>query len=1251
MTSATTKSSPSVDRTTEIERILQQRVMVMDGSWGVMLQSLGLDETAYRGHRFAQHERDIRGCIDALVLTQPALIERTQRQYLDAGADILSTNTFTATRFGLAEFGLEEHVYEINRDAARLSREVADEYSERDPERPRFVAGSVGPTNKTLSISPDVNDPAYRDVTFDELSDAYSEAVHGLLDGGVHILLVETVFDTLNAKAALYAIESVFEQRGTRVPVIVSFTAVDLSGRNLSGQTAEAFYASVTHVPLLAVGINCSLGSDQIRPFLAALGDVSSHFLSCYPNAGLPNEFGEYDESAEHIAANLREYVESGLANIVGSCCGSRPEHTRAIADAVAGLAPRQRPQHNTNTLLSGIEALEIREDSNFINIGERANVTGSARFRRLIRRGQYEDAVAVARQQVEDGAQILDVNMDEGMLDSEAAMERYLKLLSSEPDISRVPIMVDSSRFSVIEAGLRCLQGKGIVNSISLKEGEEEFVRQARIVRRYGAAVIVMAFDEHGQADTVERKVGICERSYRILTEQVGFESQDVIFDPNIFAVATGIEEHNDYAVAFMEAAAELKRKFPLSHVSGGVSNVSFSFRGNDAVREAIHSVFLYHAIKTGMDMGIVNSGQLQVYNEIEPGLRGAVEDVVLNRRPDATERLLTIADSVQGTQRERKEDDAWRSLPVNERLRHALVNGIDSHVELDVEEARLASERALHVIEGPLMDGMNVVGDLFGSGQMFLPQVVKSARVMKKAVARLEPYIEAEQGDGEARRSNGKVVMATVKGDVHDIGKNIVGVVMRCNNYEVIDLGVMAPFQTILDTAREQEADVIGLSGLITPSLDEMVTVAREMSRQNFQIPLLIGGATTSVAHTAVRIEPEYDNGVIHVRDASRSVTVMSNLLGANSQALIEDTRKRYAKVREDRASRSRRTRMLPIKQARAHRETFDWAESVQQAPRFTGLRIFDDYPLEDLINRIDWTPFFLTWELRGTYPAILDDPTYGREARTLFRDAQNLLGKMIDQKALRARAVIGFWPAGAVDDDVRVYAPSSGTSGHAAGEDETIATLHFLRQQADKSRARANLPRDNFCLADFIAPRDTGVRDHIGAFVVTAGIGSDEYAGALEAAHDDYGAIMTKAIADRLAEAFAERMHERVRREFWGYAPDEDLSNDSLVKEEYQGIRPAPGYPACPDHTEKSTLWNLLDAERNTGVRLTENFAMWPTASVSGLYFSHPGSHYFGVGRVGRDQVEDYTRRKRTSVNEIERWLRPNLAYDPN
>ena len=1227
------------DHTAELESILEERVMVLDGSWGVMLQSMGLSEEQYRGERFEDHERDLKGCIDVLVLTQPETVEDTQRQYLDAGADILTTNTFTSTRFGLSEFGLESHVYEINRQAARLARNVTDEYSDRTPNKPRFVAGSIGPTNKTLSISPDVNDSGYRDVTFEEMVAAYSDAVRGLLDGGAHILLVETVFDTLNARAALYAIESIFEERVARVPVMVSFTAVDLSGRNLSGQTAEAFYASVTHAPLLSVGINCSLGSDQIRPFLVALSNSSAHFVACYPNAGLPNEFGEYDESASHMAANLGDFAASGLANIVGSCCGSRPEHTRAIADAVARITPRKRPQVNPNTVLSGLEVLEIRADSNFVNVGERANVTGSARFRRLIRSDRYEDAVSVARQQVEDGAQILDVNMDEGMLDSEAAMERYIKLLASEPDISRVPIMVDSSRFSVIESGLRCLQGKGVVNSISLKEGEDEFVRQARIVKRYGAAVIVMAFDESGQADTVQRKVEICDRSYRELTERVGFAPQDIIFDPNIFAVGTGIEEHSGYAVDFIQAARELKRRFPLSHVSGGVSNVSFSFRGNNPVREAIHSVFLYHATRAGMDMGIVNAGQLQVYEQIQPALREAAEDVVLNRRPDSTERLLEIAGNVTASSRRRETDDAWRSLPVDERLKHALVNGVDSHIESDVEEARQVSARALHVIEGPLMAGMDVVGDLFGSGRMFLPQVVKSARVMKKAVAQLVPYIEAEQEEGDAPRSQGKIVMATVKGDVHDIGKNIVGVVLGCNNYEVIDLGVMAPFHEILDTARAESADVVGLSGLITPSLDEMVTVAREMDRQEFEIPLLIGGATTSVAHTAVRIEPEYSHGVIHVKDASRAVTVMNDLTTQKSRArLLEDTRERYAGVRVDRASRSERRRLLSIEDARARRESFDWSATVAPSPTFTGIRVFDDYPLRDLLHRIDWTPFFLTWEMRGTYPSILEHPRFGREAKTLFEDAKRLLNKIVDRNALTARAVVGFYPANSVGDDVELYTDES--------RSKVLDDLYFLRQQSDKRGQRASLPKESFCLADFVAPKESGVADHVGAFVVTAGIGADEYSAALEAAHDDYGSIMVKALADRLAEAIAERMHERVRKELWGYDRDEDLDNESLVKERYQGIRPAPGYPACPDHTEKATIWRLLDAEGSTGARLTENFAMWPAATVSGLYFSHPNSHYFGVGRIGRDQVEDYARRKRMTIEEVERWLGPNL-----
>ncbi len=1244
--SHTVALAPASDRTAEIESILEKRVMVMDGSWGVMLQSFDLSESDFRGEIFADHHADLRGCMDVLAITQPDLIRQVQRQYLDAGADFLTTNTFTATQFGLTEFGLEDHVYEINLEAARLAAEVADEFSSLDPQKPRFVAGSLGPTNKTLSISPDVNDSAYREVGFDELANTYADAIRGLIDGGADILLIETVFDTLNAKSALYAIESVFEDIGHRLPIMLSFTAIDQSGRNLSGQTAEAFYASVTHVPALSIGINCSLGSEQIRPFLAELASISSHFVSCYPNAGLPNEFGEYEESADEMAANLREFAESGLANIVGSCCGSHPEHTRAIARAVADIPPRRRPTARANTLLSGIDALEIRPESNFMNVGERANVTGSARFRRLIRNGRFDDAVEIARQQVYDGAQVLDINMDHGLLDSEASMERYLKLLASEPDIARLPIMVDSSRFDIIETGLKCLQGKGIVNSISLKEGEAEFARQARIVKRFGAAVIVMAFDERGQADTAERKIEICARSYEILTKQIGFDPQDIIFDPNIFAVATGIEEHADYANAFIEAARELKRRFPHSHISGGVSNVSFSFRGNDPIREAIHSVFLYHAIRAGMDMGIVNAGQLRVYDDIEPELRDTIEDVILNRRPDATDRLLKLAETTSTTT-ERDGADAdereeiWRALPVTERLKHALVNGIDAHIEEDTEEARLDAERALHIIEGPLMDGMNIVGDLFGSGQMFLPQVVKSARVMKRAVSVLIPHIEAERLDSDERRSNGRVVVATVKGDVHDIGKNIVGVVLSCNNYEVIDLGVMAPFQRILDAAREAKADFIGLSGLITPSLDEMVTVAREMRRQSFDMPLLIGGATTSAAHTALRIEPEYEHGVIHVRDASRAVTVMGRLTAEDGgRELIEETRIRYAKMREDRKARAERAPLLTLAEARNRKETFDWAATVVPPPTFTGLRVFDDYPLEDLIDRIDWTPFFLTWELRGAYPAILKDPVYGREARNLFEDAQSLLKKMVAQKALRANAVVGLFPANSIGDDVEIYADESRT--------EKLATMRFLRQQADKSRQRANLPKQNFCLADFIAPRESGVADYIGGFVITAGIGGDEYAAALELAHDDYGSIMSKALADRLAEAFSERLHEKIRKELWAYAPNEDLSNDSMIREEYRGIRPAPGYPACPDHTQKAILWHLLDAERNTGAKLTENYAMWPTASTAGMYFAHPNSRYFGVGRIGRDQIEDYARRAGTTVAEAERWLRPNLGY---
>ena len=1241
MTTSTATTYAIEDRTSEIERILKERVMVLDGAWGVMLQDLRLTEEDARGELFSAHDREIRGCIDALSLSRPDIVVDVQRQYLDAGADILTTNTFTATRFGLSEFGLEDLVYEINREAARLARETADEYTRRHPSKARFVAGSIGPTNKTLSLSPDVNDPAHRDVDFDEMVEAYSIAARGLLDGGAHILLVETVFDTLNAKAALCAIETIFDEIGSRVPIMVCFTAVDMSGRNLSGQTPEAFYASVSHIPLLSVGINCSLGSEQIRPFLTAIASSAPHFVSCHPNAGLPNEFGEYDETAAQMARNLREFAESGLANIVGSCCGSRPEHTRAIAEAVAGLPPRRRAEARDNTVLSGLETLEIRANSNFINIGERANVAGSARFRRLIRGGKYEEAVSIARQQVENGAQILDINMDEGLLDSEVAMRRYLNLLAAEPDISSIPTMIDSSNFSVIEAGLKCLQGKGVVNSISLKEGEDEFIRQARAVGRYGAAVVVMAFDEEGQADTVERKVAICERSHKILTRQVGFAPQDIIFDPNIFAVGTGIEEHNGYAVAFIEAARELKRRFPRCHISGGVSNVSFAFRGNDSVREALHAVFLYHAIQAGMDMGIVNAGQLALYDEIDADLRQAAEDVILNRRPDATERLLELARLAQSGDRRKASEagEEWRMLSVAERIRHALVNGVDTYIEADVEEARLQSERALQVIEGPLMDGMNTVGDLFGSGRMFLPQVVKSARVMKKAVSALTPYINAEKDDTATIHSNGKIVLATVKGDVHDIGKNIVGVVLGCNNYEVIDLGVMTPFQDILDAARDSDADVIGLSGLITPSLEEMVTVAREMSRQGFDIPLLIGGATTSAAHTAVRIAPEYPQGVVHVRDASRSVTTMNALMSKRTRdELIAQTSERYDRIRADREARSAQSQLLPLEAARARRLNFDWNATVAPPPSFTGLKVIEDYPLAELVDYISWTPFFGAWELRGAYPAILESPAYGKEAQRLFEDAQSLLHNMIEGEALAARAVLGFFPANSVGDDVLLYTDDSRA--------EVLATFHFLRQQWDKSRQRANLPQQDFCLADFIAPRESGVADYLGAFVITAGIGGDRYAASLEAANDDYNAILSRALADRLAEAFSERLHQRVRKEFWGYAPTERLGYERLLKEEYQGIRPAFGYPACPDHTENATLWKLLDAEARIGTRLTENFAILPTASTAGLYFSHPGSRYFGVGRIGDDQVADYARRKGLSVSEATRWLSATL-----
>ncbi len=1228
-------AAPARDRTAELERLLAERILILDGAMGTMIQGYHLDEAAFRGTRFRDHTHDLKGDNDLLCLTQPQIVAEIHRGYFEAGADIVTTNTFNGTSISQRDYGLSHLAYEISVAAARIARAEADAATRKDPARPRFVAGSLAPTNRTASISPDVNDPGARNVTFDELAQAYRDNARGLIDGGADILLVETVFDTLNAKAALFAIEEEFAARGQRLPVICSGTITDLSGRTLSGQTPEAFYASVSHVPLLAVGLNCALGSAQFKPFLAAIAGISRFPVSVYPNAGLPNAFGGYDETPEEMARNLREMADDSLVNLAGSCCGTTPAHTRAIADALRGLPPRRLPQPRRYTLLSGLEPLEIRPDSNFINIGERTNVTGSARFRTLIKDRNYEAALTVARQQVEDGAQVIDVNMDEGMLDSEAAMRRFLNHIACEPAIARVPIMIDSSKFSIIEAGLKCAQGKCIVNSISLKEGEEAFLAHATRVRRYGAAVIVMAFDERGQADTVERKVEICDRSWHLLTERVGFPPEDIIFDPNIFAIATGIEEHNPYAVHFIDACRELKRRFPLSHVSGGVSNVSFAFRGNDPVRQAIHAVFLYHAIRAGMDMGIVNAGQLMVYADIPPDLLERVEDVVLNRRSDATERLVEVASSVKGSEKKKDEGEVWRALPVHERLVHALIHGLDAHIVPDVEEARQAAEKPIHVIEGPLMDGMNVVGDLFGSGKMFLPQVVKSARVMKKAVAHLVPFIEAERAKSGGIQTNGKIVVATVKGDVHDIGKNIVGVVLRCNNYDVIDLGVMVPFQTILDRARAENADVIGLSGLITPSLDEMVTVAREMKRQGFSTPLLIGGATTSVAHTAVKIDPEYEHEVVHVVDASRAVGVVSSLLDAQTRPkFAEKTKLEYRKIREARDATGGDSKLLSLADARTRREQLDFALAAP-APAFLGARAFDDYPLTDLVERIDWTPFFQTWEMRGRFPAILDDAVAGEQARSLYNDARDLLERLVKERRIRARAVIGFFPAAAAGDDVVLF-------DDAARRHER-ATLHCLRQQAVKTDSRPN-----FCLADFVAPRESGVADHVGAFIVTAGIGLDEVVTAFEREHDDYHAIMAKALADRLAEALAERMHERVRREFWGYARGESLSNEELIREGYAGIRPAPGYPACPDHTEKRTLFKLLDGENATGVTLTESFAMWPAAAVSGWYFAHPRSHYFGVGRIGRDQVEDYARRKGIPIAEAERWLSPNLGY---
>ncbi|MFZ0428670.1 MAG: methionine synthase, partial [Acidobacteriota bacterium] len=1154
--------------TEQLKTALAERILLLDGAMGSMIQTFRLSEGDFRGERFEKHDRDLKGNNDLLSLTRPDVIEEIHRQYLEAGADIIETNTFSATAISQADYALEDLAYELNLQSARLARRAADDMTARTPDRPRFVAGSLGPTNRTASLSPDVNDPGSRNVTFRQLVDAYLEATRGLVDGGADLLLIETIFDTLNGKAAIFAIETCFEEKGLRLPVMVSGTVTDASGRTLSGQTTEAFWNSVRHARPLAAGLNCALGARDLRAYIEEFSRIADVAILAYPNAGLPNEFGEYDQDPETMAGFLEDFARSGFVNILGGCCGTTPDHIRAIRARLAGIPPRRIPVIEPRTRLSGLEPLNIGPDSMFVNIGERTNVTGSRRFARLIREGDFDAALEVARQQVENGAQVIDVNMDEGMLDSEAVMTRFLHLLGSEPDICRVPVMVDSSKWTVIEAGLQCLQGKSVVNSISLKEGEAEFLRQAELARKYGAAVIVMAFDEQGQADSLERRIAVCRRAYGLLTERLGFPPEEIIFDPNVFAVATGIEEHNNYAVDFIEAAAEIKRQLPGAKVSGGISNLSFSFRGNDAVREAMHSVFLYHAIRAGLDMGIVNAGQLAVYEEIDPDLRARVEDVILNRRPDATERLLEIAGRFADRKKDVQVDPEWRSRPVVERLKHALVQGIADFVEADTEEARLAFEHPIQVIEGPLMDGMNVVGDLFGAGKMFLPQVVKSARVMKKAVAYLIPFIEADRGDGAEPRSKGRVLMATVKGDVHDIGKNIVGVVLRCNNYEVTDLGVMVPARRILDQARAIEADIIGLSGLITPSLDEMCHVAAELQREGFTLPLLIGGATTSLAHTAVKISPNYQGPTIYVTDASRSVPVVSSLLSESSrEPFLRQIGEEYAEIRRRHEKRGAQIDLVPIEEARRNSDRRDWSSYAPTRPVELGIRELADYDLQELARYIDWSPFFKTWELPGKYPAIFDDPAVGPEARRLYAEARALLERITDQRLLRARAVFGLFAANSVGDDVELY------RDEARGG--LLTVVHFLRQQTRKSGGRPNR-----CLADFVAPRDSGRLDYFGLFAVTAGIGLEALVAQCESQHDDYTAILAKALADRLAEAFAERLHERIRREFWGYAAEEALDNADLVREAYRGIRPAPGYPACPDHTEKETLFQLLD-----------------------------------------------------------------------
>jgi len=1254
------------DATEVLSGLLRERILVMDGAMGTMIQRHELGEDDYRGERFADWESDLKGNNDLLSLTQPEVIRGIHRDYLRAGADLVETNTFNAQRISLADYGMQELAYELNHAAAQLAREECDAMTARTPDRPRFVMGALGPTNRTASISPDVNDPGKRNVTYDELVEAYLEQGRGLVDGGADLLIIETIFDTLNAKAAIFACETLFEEYARRWPVIISGTITDASGRTLSGQVTEAFFNSIRHARPLAVGLNCALGAAEIRPYLAELSRIADCFVSCYPNAGLPNAFGEYDESPEQMATVIEEFASSGLVNVLGGCCGTTPDHIAAIVKAADGMAPREWVAVQPALRLSGLEPLTVTDESLFLNVGERTNITGSTRFRKLIKEEDYPTALNVARQQVEAGAQVLDVNMDEGMIDGVAAMDRFVKLIASEPDISRVPLMIDSSKWEVIEAGLKCVQGKPIVNSISMKEGIEPFVEHARMCRKYGAAVVVMAFDEDGQADNLERRKEICKRGYDILVDEVGFPAEDIIFDPNIFALATGIEEHANYGVDFIEATRWIKENLPEALISGGVSNASFSFRGNNAVREAIHAVFLYHAIQAGMDMGIVNAGALVVYDQVDAELRTRIEDVILNRRPDAADRLLEIADSFNtGDTKQEAIAEEWRSLPVGERITYALVKGIDQHAESDTEELRqeisARGGRPIEVIEGPLMDGMNVVGDLFGAGKMFLPQVVKSARVMKKAVAYLIPFIEAEKRPGDVEKAKGKIVMATVKGDVHDIGKNIVGVVLQCNNYDVVDLGVMVPAQKVLDAARAEKADIIGLSGLITPSLDEMVNFAAEMERQGFEIPLIIGGATTSKAHTAVKVTPKYHGPVVWVKDASRSVPVAAALLSDELRPkLLADTLADYDSVRARHAAKLGERPLLSVQQSRANRTPVDWSAYRPPRPRLlaqqakdvcTGpscdhrhgaatqfVKTFTDYPLEELRRYVDWTPFFAAWEMKGRFPDILNNPASGETARRLYDDAQRMLDQAIEGRWLRANGVIGLLPANAVgEDDIEVYADES--------RSEVIATLRNLRQQGAH---RDGIP--NRSMGDFVAPKDTRLADYVGGFAVTAGLGSHDKITEFKADLDDYSAILLESLADRLAEAFAERLHERVRKEFWAYAPDESLDNVALIEERYKGIRPAPGYPACPDHTEKQALWSLLDVAGNTGIELTESMAMWPGASVSGFYFSHPQSQYFVVGRIGRDQVEDYAARKGWTLREAERWLSPNLAYQP-